>query len=337
MPGYGGYRDHEPIARAIARSVQQTPEEFMAAARDLARRRHTEPFDQAFGRIAGEERARKERLWQAAAAQLGQLVAAAAAEPVPAGAQALTPTYLREKLDPHHRAGFLLARCLTRYNQAKPPVPFFEWLDQLPELDRVNLLRRDFTPELEARRREVLERDGLGAMARAVGMPLRPSEVKMLVAGVKYLDEAGRQSYATPVAAGRLMQRGAFFDTGRMSTVHSGPGWAIFVQSAATGTFYSSSHVLGLFHHSSFLSGAPVRAAGEWRVQGGQLLEITAKSGHYQPTMAQFLNGLASLRQQGLDLSRAQALLFRARERVLVPAPELLARPADFRDLVVWG
>lgn len=83
-------------------------------------------------------------------------------------------------------------------------MPFFEWLDQLPELDRVNLLRRDFTPELEARRREVLERDGLGAMARAVGMPLRPSDVTMLVAGVKYLDEAGRQSYATPVAAGRL-------------------------------------------------------------------------------------------------------------------------------------
>ncbi len=36
------------------------------------------------------------------------------------------------------------------------------------------------------------------------------------------------------------------------------------------------------FHHSSFLAGAPVKAAGEWLVVDGQVMAITDKTGHYK-------------------------------------------------------
>lgn len=47
---------------------------------------------------------------------------------------------------------------------------------------------------------------------------------------------------------------------------------------------FSYTHMAGYKHHSSFLGGAPVMAAGEWIVDGsGKVLVITAKSGHYMP------------------------------------------------------
>ncbi|MGC2661600.1 MAG: hypothetical protein WA324_26900 [Bryobacteraceae bacterium] len=42
------------------------------------------------------------------------------------------------------------------------------------------------------------------------------------------------------------------------------------------------------FHHSSFTCGGDVIGAGEWIVQGGRLLKISANSGHYRPPMDYF-------------------------------------------------
>ena len=36
-------------------------------------------------------------------------------------------------------------------------------------------------------------------------------------------------------------------------------------------------------HHSAFLAGQPVAAAGLWGVKNGQLTRINSESGHYQP------------------------------------------------------
>ena len=62
-------------------------------------------------------------------------------------------------------------------------------------------------------------------------------------------------------------------------------GWAIFVCSPG-GKIYSNSHIVGYEHHSSFLDGGSVRAAGEISVDRGCLQVITAKSGHYRPDPA---------------------------------------------------
>ena len=42
---------------------------------------------------------------------------------------------------------------------------------------------------------------------------------------------------------------------------------------------------MGVFHHSTFLSGSAVMAAGELVVQQGVVKCITAKSGHYTPSV----------------------------------------------------
>ncbi len=62
----------------------------------------------------------------------------------------------------------------------------------------------------------------------------------------------------------------------------SGKGFAIYVMSP-TGEFYSASHKVGLFHHSSFLGGDEIGGAGEWKIEDGILKSITNKSGHYEP------------------------------------------------------
>jgi len=39
------------------------------------------------------------------------------------------------------------------------------------------------------------------------------------------------------------------------------------------------------FSHSSLSAGGEVIAAGEWIVEGGKLVGLSANSGHYQPTL----------------------------------------------------
>lgn len=50
-------------------------------------------------------------------------------------------------------------------------------------------------------------------------------------------------------------------------------------------TFYTSVCVRDQFHHSSFLQGKGVIAAGEWIVRDGYLLRISGCSGHYKPPL----------------------------------------------------
>jgi hypothetical protein len=50
-------------------------------------------------------------------------------------------------------------------------------------------------------------------------------------------------------------------------------------------TFYTSVCVRDQFHHSSFMQGRGVIAAGEWIVRNGYLLRISGCSGHYKPPL----------------------------------------------------
>jgi hypothetical protein len=50
-------------------------------------------------------------------------------------------------------------------------------------------------------------------------------------------------------------------------------------------TFYSHIGRANYFHHTSFNAAERVLGAGEWIVKDGVLLEISANSGHYQPTV----------------------------------------------------
>jgi hypothetical protein len=84
------------------------------------------------------------------------------------------------------------------------------------------------------------------------------------------------------------------FTTRGMSTAHSGRNFAIWVCSP-TGVFYSDSHIVSKFHHSSFLGGGRVLAAGEWVVSRGIILLITHKTGHYGASPFNLYNALRLL------------------------------------------
>lgn len=83
------------------------------------------------------------------------------------------------------------------------------------------------------------------------------------------------------------LREGQLFSTKNLSTAFSGGGWGIFVVDREN-NLYIHKHVVGVYHHSTFTGGGAVQAAGEIVVdESGRVRIITAKSGHYRPTVAE--------------------------------------------------
>lgn len=176
-------------------------------------------------------------------------------------------SYWLELVDPQHRAGFELApRFETWLNDANAIAnkqPFWEFI---------------------------------GTQAN----PL-PAEI-----AVKYYPELVGQDASFGIDRGLLhFEAGQLLDTDddvwdtRDSETHfSGKGWAIFVVSPE-GKLYGGTHKAAEHHHSSFLGGGMVTAAGEMACYDGIPRFITAKSGHYAPTpenMRNFVNKFLDIR-----------------------------------------
>ncbi len=109
---------------------------------------------------------------------------------------------------------------------------------------------------------------------------------------VAYLNAQDSERYRCVFSADNKLldyMSGRPFHTQYLSTHFSGDGWAIFVCSP-TGDLYAGSHTVNEFHHSSFLGGRPVMAAGELVVCFGEVVVITAKSGHYKPSASDMFN-----------------------------------------------
>lgn len=63
----------------------------------------------------------------------------------------------------------------------------------------------------------------------------------------------------------------------------------------------------GSFHHSSFLSGKPIKCAGEIIIHNGDLKFISNMSGHYRPGTQQLIGAVRDLQAMGLSLMRFAA------------------------------
>jgi hypothetical protein len=104
---------------------------------------------------------------------------------------------------------------------------------------------------------------------------------------VKYYPEIGDDGRGQlHFSNGRLYDEDDdIWSTTHLETHWARDGWGIFVVSP-DGRIYGGSHVVGEHHHSSFLAGGMVSAAGEMVVDPtGVVRFITAKSGHYMPTV----------------------------------------------------
>ena len=114
----------------------------------------------------------------------------------------------------------------------------------------------------------------------------RPGGPAEITQNVRYLNSFERHDYIIRAVGGNTCgltdHNGTNYDTQPESTEFSGEGWAIFVMDQKD-VIYAGTHVLGIFHHSSFLAGAPVKSAGEMIVNKGVLRVLTGKSGHYKP------------------------------------------------------
>ena len=110
--------------------------------------------------------------------------------------------------------------------------------------------------------------------------------------------------YQTECQEGTLMRNGAPLNTKFEKTLASGPGHAIFVI-GPDDSLYCGSHIREVFHHSSFLGGAAVVAAGEVKTNSdGTIVKLSSKSGHYHPGDSQNLFMLRYFRDRGVDLSK---------------------------------
>ena len=101
-----------------------------------------------------------------------------------------------------------------------------------------------------------------------------------------------------------------------------------FDDGSSVPAFYSHVGKINKFHHSSFLAGEAVVGAGEWIVREGKLLQISANSGHYRPSMDHFHRSV-------LHLSRAFhketcVLLWntRTKDYELVPVVDFIHNPS---------
>jgi hypothetical protein len=103
---------------------------------------------------------------------------------------------------------------------------------------------------------------------------------------LQYLTDAQRMDHQIIWSGGKLcLPSGDVFSTMDSARApYSGfKNVYIYVCSAKTQKIYSMKGSEGEIHHSSFLQGEPVIAAGDWLVENGKVTYVNAASGHYRP------------------------------------------------------
>ncbi len=211
----------------------------------------------------------------------------------------LDPGYKAEALDERHRMADMLSTMQRLFEQTFGAsyhgrhTLFIKWLDGLSDT-------------LPAVVKQILK--------NAYGNQFPDSAYEAFVtSGVDYKNNPQRRFTNLVTIRGGLMYKHwpgkKPFDTRDTQTHFSGKDWAIYVVSAS-GLWYAGSHLVGQVQHSTFVGGRPVLSAGEIQVHNGQPLIISAKSGHYKPTMEQFLAGLNSLKRNGVNMETLKVAVF---------------------------
>jgi len=122
---------------------------------------------------------------------------------------------------------------------------------------------------------------------------------------VRYLNEEERNRYKITIKNGRIYDANdQLVDTSNAS-VRPGktPERAIFVMDKHGNIYLSTFSKKGVFHHSSFLAGQPVAAAGDIRIENGKVTDVSRTSGHYQPTSNQLRQFTQQLEKLGVPVA----------------------------------
>jgi hypothetical protein len=133
-------------------------------------------------------------------------------------------------------------------------------------------------------------------MMKDAGMGKDVNDLMAGASGVPYLLANQRAPYLVTVSPHKRMIQEGFL----MNTSRGFHGKFIFVMDGE-GNIYSACKTL-VKHHSSFLAGGPVAAAGWWEIEYGAIKSITNDSGHYQPPLDYTKQVLKELKSRGVDI-----------------------------------
>jgi hypothetical protein len=111
---------------------------------------------------------------------------------------------------------------------------------------------------------------------------------------IKYFDATERVKYEVKVKDGKLIVNNEL--------LRNKKGRIIFVMDE-NGKIYSGIQQTGILHHTSFLSGADVATAGEFKFING-VLEISPSSGHYVPGASSLGSIIQELIERGFDINK---------------------------------
>ncbi|KAI9156944.1 hypothetical protein LWI28_014463 [Acer negundo] len=189
-----------------------------------------------------------------------------------ANAQKLAFQHWIEAIDPRHRYGHNLNLYYEEWCKEDTGQPFFYWLDigDGKEVDLKNCPRFRLQQEC-----------------------------------IKYLGPQEREQYQYIIVDGKMVHK----QTGNLLNTNcepQGSRW-IFVISVSK-ELYAGEKRKGSFHHSSFLAGGTILAAGRLVAEDGKLKSVSAYSGHYRPTTENLGSFLAFLKENGVNVDEVQVL-----------------------------
>lgn len=128
-----------------------------------------------------------------------------------------------------------------------------------------------------------------------------------------YLTPSQRDEHRIIIHDGKFKERRddntfALIDTSIRQS-HMKQGYAAYVINL-NGEISVFDHLEGETAHSSMTQGNPVFAAGEIKIENGELIALTFHSGHYKPGELNMYHTLKYFQDQGIDISKAEVRLF---------------------------
>ncbi|KAH7565511.1 hypothetical protein JRO89_XS09G0220300 [Xanthoceras sorbifolium] len=181
-------------------------------------------------------------------------------------AQKLALTHWLEAIDPRHRYGHNLHKYYDVWFASDSIQPFFYWLD-IGDGKEVTLEKCPRT--------------------------------KLQQECIKYLGPKEREAYEVVMEKGKLVYKQSRVCVDTYTPKDS--KWMFVLGTSRN--LYVGEKKKGLFHHSSFLSGAATIASGRLVAQNGILEAIWSYSGHYRPTEENFIEFCNFLEDYHIDLT----------------------------------
>lgn len=126
------------------------------------------------------------------------------------------------------------------------------------------------------------------------------SQRELRAARVVYCSREERRQFELRFEPSRLGVRLAFALSGQLAHTDESAKWIFVVDRA--GRMYLGRKRKGRFHHSSFVAGAPIVAAGKMVVKQGRILAIEPHSGHFKPARGSLAALREMLERKGVDV-----------------------------------